>query len=158
MNARQLTVAIMALLLFYTITISAECDSIVTKGGFYYCGETKLSKGSDIEAILSSCPIARDRYSSAKGIGTGGSLLAVVGGVCLGWNVGNILFPTTGPIPALWVVGGICGTGGLTLGVVAAQKQQKAINTFNSRNCSNNESSKIDLKFTGNAIVLCTGF
>jgi len=108
MTVQHFTTAIIGLLLFCTVTISAECDSIVKKGWFYYCGETKLSKVSDIAAALSSCPTARDIYSSAKGMSTGGSLLAGIGGACLGWNVGNLIFPTTGPIPALWVVGGGC--------------------------------------------------
>jgi hypothetical protein len=159
MNLLNTIIAVSCFLfLSYFSAIAADCDSIIQKDMFYYCGETKLSKVSEIESALSSCPAASEMYSTARGLGTGSSILTTIGGICLGWNIGNLLFPTTGVIPALWFVGGGCAGIGITMAVFAGTKSKKAIGIYNSHDCAEKSSFRLDLKVSGNALSLCYNF
>lgn len=154
------TMVIILVLSLGICVYASECESLVKKGFYYYCGETKLTRKSDVEYYLASCPAAQKEYSIAKNLDIVGSVFGAIGGFCLGYNLGKLVARgKDATIKPLWGIGaGVSGLG-LVFAVPAAIKEKSAIDKYNNKNCDSTQSSiKIRMLIACNSISVTVDF
>lgn len=150
---KQLILFVFVLCLGVSVYAS-ECDSVVKKGFYYYCGGMKLSTKSAVESILSSCPAAHKQYYIASNLGIAGNVFGAIGGACIGFNLGRMIAAgKEATVKPLWGIGGGFAGLGLIFAASAGMQAKSAIDKYNAKDCDSSQSiSKIRMLISCNSI------
>lgn len=115
----------------------------------YYRDDMRIQR-DEFEQMLSAVPEAKSQYDSGKSMKVGGSILASIGGFCVGWPIGQKLGGEESPNWTLAAIGGAALVPAIILSVRGDNKIKGSINVYNDSIEAKQSSISNPLK-----IVLC---
>jgi hypothetical protein len=116
--------------------ISISQDTIVKENSKYLYKGIQIKTKQEFMDILKSVPDAESAYRSSKALGVAAIVLADLGGILIGMELGSSLGASItnterDAIPGLYIGGGISAGIGIALAVVAQSKVGEAVKVYN---------------------------